>query len=401
MINSVIVNQETTDLNQIEKICTQNLEKNLEKLVSHEKIEGAYILQTCHRAEAYIQTQNPEKGREALEKYSEQIKPSDKKYLDDQQSKKHLLSTAAGLNSIVKGEDEILGQVQNAREQAGDKLSKELKILTLQANRCGKQVRTDTKISEGISTLSSAAVKLASEKQKLENSDILVIGAGEMSEKMALKISEQPIKTLTIANRTLENAEKLAEKINSPVKTRKLEETVTKLDEYDVILTATGSKNRILHKNHLKNASPIYAVDAAQPRDIDPLAAEHKNVEIKDLDSLRIKVEKEEQKREKEETHAKQIVLEYLEKINEEINHQRSEEILREMHDNASKIREREKSRALKAIENGENPEKVLSDMAQSITSRVLQQPTTYIKQNKGEKELLDTAEQLLNGSNK
>lgn len=284
----------------------------------------AVIISTCNRAELYVACEDPAVAvDDALHFISEfhQV-PSDevRPHLysqTDHEAVRHLFRVASGLDSMIVGEPQILGQIKDAYgvatslQTAGPLLNK----LFHWAFGVGKRVRSETALAEGAVSVSFAAVSLAKKIfGNLEGRRVLVIGAGEMGKLTAMHLKAQGVASVVITSRTLANAQQLAEEVGG---------TVTPFDavphallESDIVITSTGSPTAILSKAQVKAAAPasrtrpLFIIDIAVPRDVDPRAAEIEQVFLYNIDDLQSIVRENLQKRGAEVGHAEQIVEE-------------------------------------------------------------------------------------------
>lgn len=232
---------------------------------------------------------------------------------------KHLFSVSAGIDSMILGDSQILGQVKEAYE-----ISYDLGLIGTISQRIydaaikvGKRAINETRIGEGAVTVSYAAVQVVEKIfSNLNKKSALVIGAGETGELAAIHLKDKGIKRIAISNRTLERAELLAEKVHGEiVPFQFLNEH---LYDFDIIISATSSNNFIISFDDIKNAtkkrkgSPLVLMDIAVPRDIDPKVREIDNVFYHDMDSLKVIVEQNLQKRKEQVPIIEKMILEEM-----------------------------------------------------------------------------------------
>lgn len=276
------------------------LEKGLEAIRDVQELCESMILSTCNRVELYGVSTNPGSAREALLNFMaqyhgievEEFSHSTYFYHCDK-AVEHLHSVAASLDSMVVGETQILGQVKDAymaAARAGN-TSTYLNKLCHFAIEAGKRVMTDTRINAGLVSISSVAVELAKKiLGRLGNSVALVIGAGEMSMLAAQHFSSAGIGKMYFANRTRERAMEMAAEFNGTPLV--LSEWPEVLDQCDVVVSSTGSPHYVVKPEHIKSAmarrknQPVFLIDIAAPRDIDPAVAELYNVFVYSIDDL-------------------------------------------------------------------------------------------------------------------
>ena len=290
------------------------LENQYNKILNNERIYEAMILSTCNRVEYYAITDDYVCSLRLLsniiEDNSEQDSNILKKYLyiycgDD--ALIHIFRVASGIDSLVIGEPQIFGQVKDAFNNAKQygKFSTFLKKLEQETIKVAKKIRTNTKIAENPITVAYAAIQMAKQVfGKLENKNALVIGAGEMCELAAQHLASNNLKNLYVTNRTYEKAFLLAKNVDGKVADINNIDNI--LLEIDVVISSTSSENFILDYAYMaslmikRKYKPIFFMDMAVPRDIDPECNKLENVYIYDIDDLKSVVATNKKIREKE-----------------------------------------------------------------------------------------------------
>jgi glutamyl-tRNA reductase len=303
---SVVViglNHRTTPLDLLERMTIGDgaLPKALHDLVSRDDVSEAVVLSTCNRTEVYVVAERfhgayadvrdffAEYGFLAPEDFADHL------YTHyDAPAVAHLFGVAAGIDSAVLGESEILGQVKGAWERAREEgtAGPALNLLFRHAIEAGKRARTDTAIARNITSVSQAAVALASQRlEGLKGRRVLVLGAGEMGEAMVLGLAKAGVADIAVANRTWERAVELAERADGrPVKLAELTEALV---DVDVLLSSTGATSPLLELDDIERVlphrvgRPLLIVDIAVPRDIDPAVGALDGVTLLDMDDLR------------------------------------------------------------------------------------------------------------------
>ncbi len=284
-----------------------------------------FIISTCNRTELYGLPVDPGINFLDLQKFLIEKKSGGNLTTKNFQNffscgaVNHLFNVAAGIDSMLVGDNQIFGQVKEAFQLAEENeftgfLTK--KIFD-SAIRVGKRVKTETVISEGAITVSYAAVQLVEKIfSNLNKKSALVIGTGETGAIAAKHLRDKGIGNLTITNRTIEKAEKLAKEINAKViPIQYFRETIT---EFDIIISATSSPDLMLGFEDVKSAmkkrnnSATVLMDIAVPRDIDPRVKTLENVFYHDIDSLKIIVDQNMKKRQSEIPKVKEIIMEEL-----------------------------------------------------------------------------------------
>ena len=302
---SVVViglNHRSTPLDLLERMTIGDaaLPKALHDLISRTDVSEAVVLSTCNRTEVYAVAERFHGAYQDIRDFLAEVAflaPedfSDHLYVHyDAEAVAQLFSVAAGLDSAVLGESEILGQVKHAWEQAREEgaAGPTLNLLFRHALEAGKRARTDTAIGRHTTSISQAAVAMAADRLGgLEGRAGLVLGAGEMGEAMALGLAKAGT-VLTVANRTWDTAVALAERTQG--RAIRLGDLAAELADVDVLLTSTGAATPLLEADELgpvitaRAGRPLLIVDIAVPRDVDPAVGELPGVTLLDMDDLR------------------------------------------------------------------------------------------------------------------
>ncbi len=274
----------------------------LSELKSHPQVAEAFVLSTCNRVEVYVKRVDPSVNQEFILALIAKIKktPFDfdiKQYVyiyESNQALEHLLHVACGLDSLVLGEKQILGQVKTAVERAREVgvLSKHFNILTNLAIRAGKKAQHETDISHGGSSISWAAIEMAQKELggQLVDKSVLVIGAGKMGEIALNQLNNRGVEKIYLMNRTGEKAEELAQKYNGI--SASFFDIKEILGEVDVCFCCVGAPHYILGKDAVSKImaqrahKPLIMIDISMPRNIDPDVAEIPGVQLKAIDDL-------------------------------------------------------------------------------------------------------------------
>ena len=303
---SVVViglNHRTVPLDLLERMTIDEarLPKALADLAARPNISEAVVLSTCNRTEAYVVAERFHGAYHDVRQFLSELSflpPED--FADhlyvhyDGDCVRHLFEVTAGLDSAVVGEAEILGQARVAWEEAREEgtAGAGLNLLFRQAVEVGKRARTETAISRGVASVSTAAVAMAAEQLgSLEHRSILVLGAGDMGEGMVRALVANGVADVHIANRTWERAEDLAGRLAG--RAVRLAELNDVLARVDLLLTGTGASSLMLEHGDFarvmaaRHGRPLLVVDVAVPRDVDPSAAEVEGVTLLDMDDLR------------------------------------------------------------------------------------------------------------------
>ena len=307
-----------------EKISFQEkkLPEALITLTRREGILESVILSTCNRVEVIVIASHVREGIEEVKRFIADYNDITQESVDNhlyshtsEEAIKHLFRVASSLDSMVVGEPQILGQMKNAYQEALDHNVTGLILNKLfrKAFSVAKRVRTETDIASSAVSISYAAVELARKIfGELEDKRVMIVGAGEMCELAAKHFVNNGIKEILVANRTHERAANMAAEFNGQAVL--FENIYLNLDEVDIILSSTGSPTHIINATQVKEAlakrrnSPMFFIDIAVPRDIDPDINDLDNAYLYDIDDLQGVVEANKKEREKEAAAANAII---------------------------------------------------------------------------------------------
>jgi glutamyl-tRNA reductase len=303
---SVVViglNHRTAPLDLLERMAVTDarLPKALHDLVSREHVSEAMVLSTCNRTEVYAVAERFHGAYSDIRSFLAEMsflppdEFSDHLYVHyDSAAASHLLSVTAGVDSAVLGENEIQGQVKRAWERAHEEeaAGPVLNLLVRHALEAGKRARTETGIGRNIASVSQAAVAMASQRlDGVAGRTVLVLGAGEMGEGMAVALAGAGVAEVLVANRTPSKAAELAARVSG--RAVPVSELPAHLAGVDLLLTSTGARSLMLEHAELapvmarRADRPLLIVDIAVPRDVDPTIADIDGVTLLDMDDLR------------------------------------------------------------------------------------------------------------------
>jgi glutamyl-tRNA reductase len=359
------ITHHNSDVSLIEAISFQDLESSLTKLHSMVDVEECVILQTCNRTEIYIV------GREC-----EDLSKMPSEYLTKRSGIKHegaanaieislnrdalyhLLRVTSGLESMVVGEDQILGQVSAAYLAAenANTVGPILKTVFNRALSVGKRVRNETEINRGAISIGSVAVQLAEALLgSLNGKNVLVMGAGEIGTLVAKALASGNPNAIFIANRTYDRAVRLAEELHGKaVKFNRLEEV---LKDADVVICSTAAPHYLLTKESVSkvmkertNRSDLMIIDISNPRNVEESAQDIEGVKLYNIDDLRTISEKNKEKRQEKVESATKIVDEALIQLEHELKAQSVSDVVSSLFTRAEEIRQKELMKALKML---------------------------------------------------
>lgn len=319
----------SVDLRERLDFASRGLEHALRAVAARSSTAEAVVISTCNRAEVYIACRDPERGAEDLRAFfsdfhhlsPDEIRPHLYAH-HDYDAARHLFRVSSGLDSLVVGEPQILGQVKDAFRIATDTRSAGplLNKLFHWAFGVGKRVRSETGLAEGAVSVSFAAVSLARKIfGNLGGRRVLVIGSGEMGRLTALHLKAQGVASITITSRTLAHGQELADEVGGRIASWDSLSAI--LLDSDIVITVTGSSTPILTKAAIRTAMPasrsrpLFLIDIAVPRDVDPAAGEIEQVFLYNIDDLQSIVRENVARRGAEVMRAEQIVDEEVQKF--------------------------------------------------------------------------------------
>src|SRR5688500_12618432 len=373
----------------------ERLPKALYDLRTRPHLHEAVVLSTCNRTEIYAVAERYHGAIDDLRSFLTDLSGlnldafSDHLYAyHDEVAVAHLFKVAAGLDSAVVGETEILGQVRDAhaRAAAEDAAGAELSRLFTAGIGAGRRVRVETGISRGTASVSQAAVAMAADRLgTLEERRILVLGAGEIGAGMAVALaSTAGLADVVVANRTRTRAVDLAKRTGGRVVD--FGELATALVEVDVVLTSTGADMAIIDVDDLeavmaaRNGRPLLLVDVAVPRDVEPAAAHIDGVTLLDMDDLRAFADSTLAERRREIPRVQEIVSEEVERFLESVSAREVAPLIVALRQRFEELRaaevERYAARGLSAEERAG-----LEALTKQLVAKLLHEPTVRLKQ--------------------
>jgi len=387
----------------------ERLPAALEDLTTRAGIDEAAILSTCNRTEVYCRLDQDDSQR-AVRWFCDyhrlpanDIRPH--LYVHpDQEAVKHAFRVAAGLDSLVLGEPQILGQMKSAFTTAhkAGATGKILNRLFQQTFSVAKQVRTDTAIGASAVSVAYAAVTLARKIfQNIAEKRVLLIGAGETIELVARHLREQGVSHILVANRTVERAELLAGEIQGEAIS--LAEMPERLHEADIVISSTASQLPILGKGAVESAlrqrkhRPMFMVDLAVPRDIESEVAELADVYLYTVDDLHEVIQENMQSRLEAAREAEKIIDIQVVDFMHWVRSLDSVPAIRQLRETTAAACEAELKRAQRRLARGEDPQKVMALLARAIANKFTHAPSDALKKasHDGDAQLLEAARRL------
>lgn len=367
-------------------------------------VREGVIVSTCNRVEIYAAARSREEGLEGLCRFmaqyhrvpDEALRPHLYVYAGPD-AVRHVFRVASSLDSMVVGEPQILGQVKDAYERAarGAATGLVLNRFLHKAFSVAKRVRTETRIAQSAVSISFAAVELARKIfGSLEGKQVLVIGAGEMCELAATHLMENGARGVAVTNRTLSRAEALAEKFGG--RALAFEHFPKHLEDFDIVISSTGAPHLVVDADDVRAAmkarfqKPMFLIDIAVPRDIDPRINDLPNVYLYDVDDLQGVVEENKKERAKEAEKAEAIVASEVEGFLSWLKTLQVAPTIRALRGRFDAIRRAELEKTLKAFGEGltEKQRRSLEAMSQAIVNKILHEPSVYLKRQADDPEL-------------
>jgi len=371
-------------------------------LTASDEVAEAVLLSTCNRTEIYAVTIGEESGKEAVLDFLADYHGIDRHELvsylymiDGGPVVQHLFRVVASLDSMVVGEAQILGQVKDAYDQAceHDGAGRVFHRLFRQSFELGKRVRTETAIGESAVSISYAAVELAKKVfDSLEGKAILVLGAGEMSELTAKHLVANGVHTVLVANRTYERAVELAERFDGEA--IRYDDLFERMRSADIVISSTSATHHVITKEkvfeavHGRSGRPLFLIDIAVPRDIEPQVNELRDVFLYDIDDLNGVVEANLEERMREAKRAEKIIEEELVAFRAWLESMEVVPTISAIRSRSEKIKQAELERAMRHLGHLSAKErKAVESLAGAIVNKMLHEPTCRLKDCAGSKD--------------
>ena len=415
MILSFCVTHKNSNVPLRESLSFKDTKKALSALIALDFVEECVLLQTCNRVEIHLVTSKVpmHKAINGVVKFWSQTTKVSKDTLlkvvevfEGRDALHHLLLLASGLESMVIGEDQILGQIRNAYLEAKEAgVTKSVFDMVFnKAVNVGRKIRVKTKINKGSVSVSSIAVDLAEKSlDEPTAARALVIGAGKTGELATKELSKRKIGTLYVANRTYQRSVELTKEIGGqPIK---FEEIYNYLPKVNLVIAAVSVSEPLLTSEKVKEAlktktdsSKLLFIDLSQPRCIEEKVGRLSKVNLKTIDDLRDTVDENLQKRLANAIRAREIVIKELEHLETMLHKMAAEPIITNLCRKMEDIRRVEFSKAIHML-NGinENQSLIIENLTKQLVEQILQLPIEKLRNStlNGEKELLLAASSL------
>lgn len=394
------VNHKTASLSLRERVAfgPERIDEALSALTSVPGVKESVILSTCNRTELYcaVEPGCSESVSSWLSQFQhlsdDELQPS-LYHFQDAEAVKHLMRVSAGLDSLVLGEPQILGQVKQALDKATKQGSVKglLNRLFQRTFSVAKRVRTETEIGAYGVSVAYVAVSLARQIfGDLSQVNVLLIGAGETIELAGQHLHGQSVKQMTVANRTILRAQAIATEWQANVIT--LNEIPDVLPDVDLVISSTASPLPILGKGMVERAlrqrkyKPMLLIDIAVPRDIEEEVGELSDAYLYTVDDLQNIVEENQRHREQAARQAEQIVLEEREQFMGWFKGLSAQSLVRNYRQKADEIRQEQLALILKQLEQGGDPARLMTQLSEQLTNKLIHSPTEALR-HAGEKD--------------
>lgn len=409
MIFTLGINHHSAPLAIRERVAfnAEKLHQALADLTHNHPVKEVAILSTCNRTEIYCAAETPDVVIDWLAQYHQVERSEILPYLythDQPAAIRHAFRVASGLDSMVIGEPQILGQMKDAvrvAEESGT-LGTQLHKLFQRSFSVAKEVRSTTAIGANIVSMAAAGVHLAERIfESIDTQRILFIGAGEMIELCAAHFCARQPKQVTIANRTIERGRALAERFNGTA--IRLDELGEHLAQHDIVVSCTASPLPIIGLGMVERAvkvrrhRPMFMVDLAVPRDIEEEVGELDDVFLYTVDDLAQVVENGMESRQAAVLDAENIIACRVQDFIVWLQGRDTVPVIRSLRDSAERMRRHELEHAIKLLAKGESPEKVLDHLSHRLTNKLLHAPTQSLNLAEGQEraELQSAASRL------
>jgi len=390
-ICNLSITHKWASLNDLECARIDNVEDALKVMHAAAGVSECVIVQTCNRIEVYLNVTNEFDASTFVDRFFPFVPPELVGRYEGRESLRHLMRLASGLDSMIVGEDQILGQLKEAVEMARkeDSLGPDLGLALSKAIKAGKRVRTETQINRGSVSVGSAAVDLAERVMgSLENKAILSIGAGELGTLVAVALAERELKAMFFSNRTFRRAQTLAKRLGgTAIRFDKIDDY---LCEADLVISATAAPHCILTHDQVsramqqRNGRSLVIIDIANPRDVEESVATLDNVDLHNIDDLRKITELNLKKRRAEIGKVVAIINQELNLLERLYKKDRANELIASLYQNAEELRARELEKAHNRLRNEEDLskyEQILDDLSGSIVNKLLFELTASLRE--------------------
>ncbi|MFC3095945.1 glutamyl-tRNA reductase [Alteromonas sediminis] len=388
------INHKTAPVSLREKVAftPDSMADALQALRALSGIREAVILSTCNRTELYIHHEGV--AQSSLSQWLSTFHKVDSKNIEthlyteqDEAALSHLIKVASGLDSLVLGEPQILGQVKQAYNVAKQNgaIHRHFDKLFQHVFSAAKKVRSETDIGANAVSVAFAAVQLAKHIfSKLNKLSVLLIGAGETIELVARHLQDAGVTQLTVANRTRERAQNLAEQLSANVIT--LAQMPEHFHQYDIVISSTASQLPLVGKGVVEDAlkkrrnQPVFLVDLAVPRDIESQVNELDNAYLYTVDDLQQIVEANLASREEAAIEAQEIINQQVQSFIQWQNSHEQIDLVKTYREQCLHTQQQFLSRALNQLQEGRDAEEVVKELSHKLSNALMHAPTKLLK---------------------
>jgi glutamyl-tRNA reductase len=380
------------------------LEQGLLKLKELPSIRETVVLSTCNRVEMYANVKDPSKASDDIMGFISEFHGIRSELLDgalyfhtDRDAVKHSFRVASSLDSMIVGEPQILGQLKDAFEFALQKKTTGVLLnkLMKKSISVAKRVRTETRIAENAVSISFAAVELTKKIfAEVEQKSVMLLGAGEMAELAAKHLLNTGVRELLVANRTYERGVELAREMGG--RAVKYETFLDEMRHTDIVICSTGAPTYVVNKDQMhavmkaRKQRPVFIIDISVPRNIDPAINDMANVYLYDVDDLQGVVDENVLGRKKEAEKAEGIVEEEVETFLRWQSSLDAVPAIVALREKAESIKQQEIEKLFRKNPGmGEAEREALEQLASAITNKLIHSPTTALKEDAEDKDVL------------
>lgn len=405
------LNHKTAPIDMREKVASSSATQDslLHSLLSLPEVSEAFILSTCNRTELYCDTEAPQQLAHWMAKEHKLELDCLTPYLylhQGQEGIKHALQVATGLDSMMIGEPQILGQMKKSYQHACSlgAIQTQLRPIFEYIFSAAKRVRTLSGVGNNPVSVAYAAVQLIgqlfSDYQSLK---VLLIGSGETASLVAKYLHQQGVKQFMIASRSLNNAEVLADTFNG--KTIPIDEIAQYMPVADVVVSATTCPIPFINKTLVTDAllqrkhAPMFFLDLAVPRDIEADIKELAQVHLYNIDDLQIMIEKGMEERRHAAKHAEQLIEEEMNLYQNKHRSLKANQVICNYRQHMQDLAQKELQRALKKLSAGQCQNLVLNEFSERLMNKLMHNPTAGLRQiaGDGREDLFTLAQYLFN----
>lgn len=385
-LSSLSISYKTANVDLIERARLPDPDLALRRLRSREGVSEAMLLQTCNRVEVYSVSGSPD----ALTGFArdEGMPPEAMTQAEDADCMRAMMRLACGLESMIVGEDQILGQLKASylHAEKNRTMGPVLSTVVMKAIHTGQRARVETKINKGSVSIGSAAVDLAETiTGGLRGKTILVVGAGEMGTLVANAIAEKNLRAIYVANRTFEQAEKLASSLRGTAV--RLERMDDYISSADVIICATGAPHIIITKKMVEqngDSHPLLVIDIANPRNVEASVGTLPGVTLHNIDSLRRISDANMETRRAEAAKVELIIEEELALLKRDLKRMQADRVIGGLYQKTDNIRAAELDYAITRLTSAgglsEKQMGILHDFSAALTGKILAIPARKLR---------------------